>query len=178
LKGELNYHNLSIDSFKVDHMARFVNKLSSGEWAEDKMVQAIREVLEGKPFEEIIDSQDFKKLGKEDVFDISLAIAKKPKSLAAIEDSYRKESDKPLNAIVGDILKESAGKAEPKEVREIVYTMSVCLRKETPEDRQRMIDSGMGRCDFCGNPTSLSNLTVLPEKKVICSTCKKQQEGQ
>jgi alanyl-tRNA synthetase len=51
------------------------------------------------------------------------------------------------------------------------YSMSVILRPETEEDRERMKKAGMGRCDSCGNPVSDSDLIAVDGARRVCSTC-------
>ena len=54
------------------------------------------------------------------------------------------------------------------------YAMDVILRPETDEDRKRMMNAGMGRCDSCGNPVLDSNLVNIEGAGRLCPSCRKK----
>ncbi len=118
LKGELNYRDLGIESFKPEYMAEIVNMLSSGKITEDGAVEIIRTILDkgGSP-DEIIKASGLGRAEDETVLKaVREAIAE---SSVAIED-YRKGSPRALNYIVGQVMKKTRGRADPGEVHRLV----------------------------------------------------------
>jgi aspartyl-tRNA(Asn)/glutamyl-tRNA(Gln) amidotransferase subunit B len=118
LKGELNYRNLGIDSFRPEHMAEIVNLLSSDKVTEDGAVEIIRTILDkgGSPGE-IVKARGLGKAEDETVLKaVKEAVAE---STAAVAD-YKAGSDRALNYIVGQVMKKTRGKADPGEVHKLV----------------------------------------------------------
>ena len=119
LKGELNYRNLGIDSFRPEHMVDIVQMLEKSEITEDGAVEIIRSILDkkgGSP-EEIVQSMGLGKAGDDAVQKaVREAVAESP---AAVAD-YKAGSERALNFIVGLVMKKTRGKASPGEVHDLV----------------------------------------------------------
>ncbi len=119
LKGELNYRNLGIDSFRPEHMVDIVQMLEKSEITEDGAVEIIRTILDkkgGSP-EEIVQSMGLGKAGDDAVQKaVREAVAESP---AAVAD-YKAGSERALNFIVGLVMKKTRGKASPGEVHDLV----------------------------------------------------------
>ena len=119
LKGELNYRNLGIDSFRPEHMVDIVQMLEQKKITEDGAVEIIRSILDkkgGSP-EEIVQSMGLGKAGDDAVQKaVREAVAESP---AAVAD-YKAGSERALNFIVGLVMKKTQGKASPGEVHDLV----------------------------------------------------------
>ena len=119
LKGELNYRNLGIDSFRPEHMVDIVQMLDQKKITEDGAVEIIRSILDkkgGSP-EEIVQSMGLGKAGDDAVQKaVREAVAESP---AAVAD-YKAGSQRALNFIVGLVMKKTRGKASPGEVHDLV----------------------------------------------------------
>ena len=119
LKGELNYRNLGIDSFRPEHMVDIVQMLEQKKITEDGAVEIIRSILDkkgGSP-EEIVQSMGLGKAGDDAVQKaVREAVAESP---AAVAD-YKAGSERALNFIVGLVMKKTRGKASPGEVHDLV----------------------------------------------------------
>lgn len=119
LKGELNYRNLGIDSFRPEHMVDIVHMLEKSEITEDGAVEIIRSILDkkGSSPEEIVKSMGLGKAGDDAVQKaVREAVAESP---AAVAD-YKAGSERALNFIVGLVMKKTRGKASPGEVHDLV----------------------------------------------------------
>jgi aspartyl-tRNA(Asn)/glutamyl-tRNA(Gln) amidotransferase subunit B len=119
LKGELNYRNLGIDSFREEHMVAIVQMLDQREITEDGAVQIIRYLLDKKCSspEEIVKSMGLGKAEDDEVQKaVREAVAESP---AAVAD-YKAGSERALNFIVGLVMKKTRGKASPGEVHDLV----------------------------------------------------------
>lgn len=118
LKGELNYRDLGIESFRPEHMAGIVNLLSSNKITEDGAVEIIRAILDkgGSP-EEIIKARG---LGKAEDETVLKAVREAVAECAAAIEDYRKGSPRALNFIVGQVMKKTRGQADPGEVHRLV----------------------------------------------------------
>jgi aspartyl-tRNA(Asn)/glutamyl-tRNA(Gln) amidotransferase subunit B len=119
LKGELNYRDLSIESFQVEHMVDILQMLVKGEITEDGAVQIIRALLDkkGKDPKEIVKSLG---LGKAEDDAVQKAVLEAVKENAAAVADYRAGSDRALNFIVGTVMKKTRGKADAGEVHRLV----------------------------------------------------------
>ena len=119
LKGELNYRNLGIDSFRPEHMVDIVQMLEQKKITEDGAVEIIRSILDkkgGSP-EEIVQSMGLGKAGDDAVQKaVREAVAESP---AAVAD-YKAGSERALNFIVGLVMKKTRGKADAGEVHRLV----------------------------------------------------------
>lgn len=119
LKGELNYRDLSIESFQVEHMVDILQMLVKGEITEDGAVQIIRALLDkkGKDPKEIVKSLG---LGKAEDDAVQKAVLEAVKENAAAVADYRAGSERALNFIVGTVMKKTRGKADAGEVHRLV----------------------------------------------------------
>jgi len=119
LKGELNYRDLSIDSFKEEHMAEIVGMLEKRLITEDGAVQIIRALLDkkgGSPAE-IVKSLS---LGKAEDDAVQKAVREAVAECGAAVADYRAGSERALNFIVGQVMKKTRGKADAGEVHRLV----------------------------------------------------------
>jgi aspartyl-tRNA(Asn)/glutamyl-tRNA(Gln) amidotransferase subunit B len=119
LKGELNYRDLSIESFQVEHMVDILQILAKGEITEDGAVQIIRSLLDkkGKDPREIVKSLG---LGKAEDDAVQKAVQEAVKENAAAVADYRAGSERALNFIVGAVMKKTRGKADAGEAHRLV----------------------------------------------------------
>jgi aspartyl-tRNA(Asn)/glutamyl-tRNA(Gln) amidotransferase subunit B len=118
LKGELNYRDLGIESFRPEHMAQIIAALSSNKITEDGAVEIIRTILDngGSP-EEIIKARG---LGRAENETVLTAVREAVTECAAAVEDYKKGSARALNYIVGQVMKKTRGRADPGEVHRLV----------------------------------------------------------
>jgi aspartyl-tRNA(Asn)/glutamyl-tRNA(Gln) amidotransferase subunit B len=118
LKGELNYRDLGIESFRPEHMAQIIAALSSNKITEDGAVEIIRTILDngGSP-EEIIKARG---LGRAEDETVLTAVREAVTECAAAVEDYKKGSARALNYIVGQVMKKTRGRADPGEVHRLV----------------------------------------------------------
>ena len=119
LKGELNYRDLSIESFQEKHMSEIVQMLEKSKISEDGAVQIIRELLDkksGTPGETVLarglcraEDDAVQKAVREAVAESGAAVA-----------DYKAGSERALNFIVGVVMKKTRGKADAGEVHRLV----------------------------------------------------------
>jgi aspartyl-tRNA(Asn)/glutamyl-tRNA(Gln) amidotransferase subunit B len=119
LKGELNYRDLSIESFKEGHMVEIIKMLDKSEISEDGAVQIIRELLDkkgGSP-QEIVKALG---LGRAEDDAVQKAVKEAVAESAAAVADYRAGSERALNFIVGAVMKKTRGKASASEAHRLV----------------------------------------------------------
>jgi len=119
LKGELNYRDLTIDSFNVEHMIEIVQMLDEKRITDDGAVQIIRSLLDkkGSTPGEIVTALGLGKAEDDAVGKaVREAVAESP---AAVAD-YRAGSERALNFIVGKVMKKTLGQADAGEVHRLV----------------------------------------------------------
>jgi len=119
LKGELNYRDLTIDSFNVEHMIEIVQMLDEKRITDDGAVQIIRSLLDkkGSTPGEIVRALGLGKAEDDAVGRaVKEAVAESP---AAVAD-YRAGSERALNFIVGKVMKKTRGQADAGEVHRLV----------------------------------------------------------
>ena len=116
LKGELNYRDQTIESFKEEHMAEMLEK---SQITEDGAVQIIRVLLDKKSGSpgEIVKSLG---LGKAEDDAVQKAVREAVAECAAAVADYRAGSERALNFIVGQVMKKTRGKADAGEVHRLV----------------------------------------------------------
>jgi aspartyl-tRNA(Asn)/glutamyl-tRNA(Gln) amidotransferase subunit B len=119
LKGELNYRDLTIESFDKEHMIEIVAMLDEKRITEDGAVQIIRALLDkkGSNPQEIIKAMA---LGKAEDGVVQKAVREAVKENAAAVADYRAGSERALNFIVGAVMKKTRGKADAGEVHRLV----------------------------------------------------------
>jgi aspartyl-tRNA(Asn)/glutamyl-tRNA(Gln) amidotransferase subunit B len=119
LKGELNYRDLTIESFREEHMVDIVQMLEKGQITEDGAVQIIRAQLDkkgGSPQEIFLALG----LGKAEDDAVQRAVRDAVKESAAAVADYRAGSERALNFVVGLVMKKTRGKADAGEVHRLV----------------------------------------------------------
>ncbi len=118
LKGELNYRDLGIESFKPEDMISVANMLSAGKITEDVAVQIIRTILDkgGSP-EEIVKAQG---LGKARDEAVAIAVREALAECQAAIADCKNGNPKAMNFIVGQVMKKTKGRAKPAEVHKLV----------------------------------------------------------
>ena len=119
LKGELNYRDLTIDSFNVEHMIEIVQMLDEKSITEDGAVQIIRSLLDkkGSTPGDIVTSLG---LGKAEDDAVGRAVREAVAESAAAVADYRAGSERALNFIVGMVMKKTRGRADAGEVHRLV----------------------------------------------------------
>ena len=119
LKGELNYRDLSIESFKEEHMAEIVQMIEQSKISEDGAVQIIRELLDkksGTPGKIVLALGLCK--AEDDV--VQKAVREAVAESAAAVADYKAGSERALNFVVGLVMKKTRGKADAGEVHRLV----------------------------------------------------------
>ncbi len=128
LLGELNYRDMSITAVPSEHIAELLDLLKSETITDKAGVQVLREMLDacaqGRPCEKpaaIVEREGLgKATGGEFTPIVQAVIAANPQ---AVED-YRIGKKGALNFLVGQVMKETRGRADPRELGRIV---SECL---------------------------------------------------
>jgi aspartyl-tRNA(Asn)/glutamyl-tRNA(Gln) amidotransferase subunit B len=123
LKGELNYRDLTIESFKEEQMIEILQMLEKGQITEDGAVQIIRTLLDRIPI--AIGGSPSKLaqelgLGKAEDDAVIKAVRDAVAESAAAVADYRAGSERALNFIVGLVMKKTRGKADAGEVHKLV----------------------------------------------------------
>ncbi len=119
LKGELNYRDLGIESFRDEHMAEIVQMLEQSKISEDGAVQIIRELLDkkgGTPGEIVLALG----LCRAEDDAVQKAVREAVAQSAAAVADYRAGSERALNFVVGLVMKKTRGKADAGEVHRLV----------------------------------------------------------
>ncbi len=124
LLGELNYRNMGIAAVPPDHIAELLDLLRAGTITDRAGVQVLREMLdacaEGRPCEMpamIVEREGLSRAaGDEFTSIVQAVVAANPQ---AVED-YRGGKEGALNFLVGQVMKETRGRADPRELRRIV----------------------------------------------------------
>ncbi len=130
LLGELNYRNMSIAAVPADRIRELLALLRAETITDAAGVQVLREMLDacaaGRPCEKPADIVKREGLaratGDDFVAIVQAVIASNPQ---AVED-YRAGKKGALNFIVGQVMKETRGRADPRELGRIV---SECIEK-------------------------------------------------
>jgi aspartyl-tRNA(Asn)/glutamyl-tRNA(Gln) amidotransferase subunit B len=119
LKGELNYRDLSIESFQKEHMADIVQMIEQNKISEDGAVQIIRTLLDkkgGTPGEIVLALG----LCKAEDDAVQKAVREAVAESAAAVADYKAGSERALNFVVGLVMKKTRGKADAGEVHRLV----------------------------------------------------------
>lgn len=119
LKGELNYRDLGIESFREEHMAEIVQMLEKSTISEDGAVQIIRDLLDkkgGSPGEIVLALG----LCKAEDDAVQKAVREAVAESASAVADYRAGSERALNFVVGLVMKKTRGKADAGEVHRLV----------------------------------------------------------
>ncbi|MFB6295171.1 MAG: Asp-tRNA(Asn)/Glu-tRNA(Gln) amidotransferase GatCAB subunit B, partial [Candidatus Nanohaloarchaea archaeon] len=120
VKKTLNYHDLtySASPLRQEWLVTVLEKLDSGELSDRAAETVIRELVEDpRDPEEIIAEEGLEKAGGSEVEEyVDTVIEENP---GAVED-YRSGEEDALNFLVGQVMEQSGGSADPKEVRELL----------------------------------------------------------
>ncbi|WP_292393284.1 Asp-tRNA(Asn)/Glu-tRNA(Gln) amidotransferase subunit GatB [Methanoculleus sp. UBA303] len=124
LLGELNYRNMSIAAVPPGRIAELLGLLKSETITDAAGVQVLREMLDacaaGRPCEMpamIVKRENLgKTMGDDFTATVQAVIAANPQ---AVED-YRNGKSGALNFLVGQVMKETRGRADPRELGRIV----------------------------------------------------------
>ena len=124
LLGELNYRDMNISAVPPGHIIELLELLRAGTITDRAGVQVLRTLLdacvEGRPCEmpaAIVKREGLGKTAGDEFTPIVRAVvAANPQ---AVED-YRSGKEGALNFLVGQVMKETRGRADPRELRRIV----------------------------------------------------------
>jgi aspartyl-tRNA(Asn)/glutamyl-tRNA(Gln) amidotransferase subunit B len=118
LKGELNYRDLTIDSFKKDNMLSILELLASKKITEDGAVDIIRTILDkgGSPDEIVAEKGLLKVEGDIVSTAAEEAIKENPQAVA----DFKAGKEKALNSLVGAVMKKTKGRADARAAREVL----------------------------------------------------------
>ncbi len=122
LKGELNYRGMSmreaLKRVSPENFVRLLKMLRSGEIAERAAVEILREMLDrgGSP-EEILRRKHLKRLSSAE---IEHAVDEVISEHAKAVSDFKAGKKEALNFLVGQVLKKTRGRADPKEARNIL----------------------------------------------------------
>jgi len=116
LKGELNYRDLTVGSFKVDTMVEIIGMVTQNKITEKSAVDVIRTILDcgGTPLD-IVNEKGLLRV-EDDV--VTRAVSEViGENVPAVED-YLAGKEQSLNFLVGQVMKKTRGRADAREVRE------------------------------------------------------------
>ncbi|MHC1610897.1 MAG: Asp-tRNA(Asn)/Glu-tRNA(Gln) amidotransferase subunit GatB [Candidatus Methanospirareceae archaeon] len=122
LKGELNYRSISMREasrrISPDDFVTILRYLKEGVITERGATEIIREMLDhgGKPGE-ILTKKGLRSIGSDAIETAIEAVMKENES--AVQD-YRAGKKEALNFLVGQVMKHTRGRAEPKEVHRVL----------------------------------------------------------
>ncbi|KAB3545282.1 MAG: Asp-tRNA(Asn)/Glu-tRNA(Gln) amidotransferase GatCAB subunit B, partial [ANME-2 cluster archaeon] len=115
LKGELNYRDLEIDSFKTADMIEILKLFSDDVVTEKGAIIVIRTILdEGGTPDRIVSEKELAKV-KEDV--VTSAVDEVLSECTDAIADYRRGEAKALNYLVGQVMKKTRGRADPQDAR-------------------------------------------------------------
>ncbi len=124
LKGELNYRSITMreamDRLSPDDFVTILRHLERGVITERGATVVIREILDrgGKP-EEIIKRKKLARISSAEMQQAIDAVLNDKENTGAISD-YLAGKSEALNFLVGQVMKYTRGRAEPKEVRSML----------------------------------------------------------
>ncbi len=118
LKGELNYRNLTIDSFSKEHILEIIKMLSKKEITDEIAVNLIRTILDkgGSP-REIVDSMGLKRIEDDAVI---IAVREAVAECREAVRDYMNGNQRAINYIVGQVMKKTKGRADPSIAHRLV----------------------------------------------------------
>jgi len=118
LKGELNYRDLTVDSFKKEHMQNIIELLVSKKITEESAVDIIRTLLDngGSP-DEIVKEKGLLKVEGDIVANCGRR-SDQGKSTGCAD--FRAGKEKALNSLVGAVMKKTKGRADARTAREML----------------------------------------------------------
>jgi aspartyl-tRNA(Asn)/glutamyl-tRNA(Gln) amidotransferase subunit B len=118
LKGELNYRDLDVSSFKVEDMVTIIDLVTADKITEKSGVDLIRTILdEGGSPNSIVEKKGLVKVEGDIVSKaISEAIEENPEAL----QDFLAGKEKSLNFLVGQVMKKTCGRADARNARELL----------------------------------------------------------
>jgi aspartyl-tRNA(Asn)/glutamyl-tRNA(Gln) amidotransferase subunit B len=118
LKGELNYRDLTVGSFTVDNMVEIIKMVTQNSITEKSAVDVIRTILDsgGTPLG-IVKEKGLLKV-EDDV--VSKAVSEVIKENGKAVQDYLDGKEQSLNFLVGQVMKKTRGRADARDVREMV----------------------------------------------------------
>ena len=120
LKGELNYRSKSIDSFKVSDLVKIISMVIEDNITENSAIEVIRTMLDADEYKAPLEIINEKGLGKVETNAVDIAIKEVIfENEDAIKD-YLDGKEQSLNFLVGQVMKKTRGRADAKDVREII----------------------------------------------------------
>ncbi|RLG27214.1 Asp-tRNA(Asn)/Glu-tRNA(Gln) amidotransferase GatCAB subunit B [Methanosarcinales archaeon] len=119
LKGELNYRDKTVESFKKEDLIEIIELLAENKITERSGVEIIRTLLdrEGQNVPSIVKE---KKLVKIESDEIDTAVKKAIEENKKAVDDYKDGKNEALNFILGSVMKKTRGRADPKKAREMI----------------------------------------------------------
>jgi aspartyl-tRNA(Asn)/glutamyl-tRNA(Gln) amidotransferase subunit B len=124
LLGELNYRDMSIAAVPAGHLSELLALLRSETITDKAGVQVLREMLDacaaGSPCERPAAIVERENLGKATGGEFTAIVEKVVAANPQAVDDYRAGKKGALNFIVGQVMKETRGRADPRELGRIV----------------------------------------------------------
>ncbi|MFZ2072044.1 MAG: Asp-tRNA(Asn)/Glu-tRNA(Gln) amidotransferase subunit GatB [Halobacteriota archaeon] len=126
LKGELNYRSISMREAKrrisTDEFVSILRYLDRGVITEHGATEIIREMLDhGGTLDELIKRKELASIGTDAAETAVLEVIKENERAVA---DYKEGKEEALNFLVGQVMKKTKGRAEPKEVRKLIVQKS------------------------------------------------------
>lgn len=126
LKGELNYRSISMREAKrrisTDEFVSILRYLNKGVITEHGATEIIREMLDhGGTLDELIKRKGLASIGTDAAETAVLEVIKENERAVA---DYKEGKEEALNFLVGQVMKKTKGRAEPKEVRKLIVQKS------------------------------------------------------
>lgn len=124
LLGELNYRDLQIAALPPERFEALLRLLKSGAVTERGAVEILRQMLDRAARHEAIEAPEaiMKRLdlGRDQAADIEAIAAEVVASNAPAVSDYRSGKKEALNFLVGQMMKITRGKADPRELRRVL----------------------------------------------------------
>ena len=119
LKGELNYRDKTIESFRKEDLIEIIQLLTEDKITERSGVEIIRTLLDekGESVASIVSEKNLLKIERDEIDSaVREAIEENRKAV----DDYRNGKNEALNFILGAVMKKTRGRADPKKAREMI----------------------------------------------------------
>ncbi|OKY78601.1 MAG: Asp-tRNAAsn/Glu-tRNAGln amidotransferase B subunit, GatB [Candidatus Methanohalarchaeum thermophilum] len=120
LKGELSYRgiNLKESNIEKEDLLFILRYLKEDEITEKGAIKVMRSTLdENKKPEKIIEEENLRSISLDEISEIAKRVIKE--NPEAIED-YRQGKEKAVNYLVGQVMKETNGRADPGETNKLI----------------------------------------------------------
>ena len=117
----LNEHSVDIDDFKIDSsdLAKLIQLVDSGLISGSAAKTVFRKMTEtGANAESIVEDEGLKQIADEDILNLAVEAVLKGNSTAV--ETYRSGKEGVLGFLVGKVMKETQGKANPKLARDLL----------------------------------------------------------